>query len=203
MGTQGTGWIWMSPSPRTCSPQGRRRRRRRPDPSCLPHAPSPLLRRRWHRTWAHRRGGSLGFTRFFPRPPRAWGSPEEGGDRLLLGFPCPGGDAVREGRFAESLWPCLRFMPVSGGLRRAPCSPSACRTSPCKPRAPLAAILCKPGFISSLFLAIPHGQGGGKEKATNPEENTLFLSPSLLSPAADVSSSSCSPVRPRYVDLFY
>lgn len=149
MGTRGTGWIWMPPKFRTRRPQGRRRRRRGPNRGCLPHAPSSLLlRRRWHRTWARRCGDSPGFTQFFPRPPRAWGSPEEGGDRLLLGFPCPGGDvpAVREGRFAESPRPCLRFMPVRGGLRRAPCNPSACRTSPCKPRAPFVAILCNPGL---------------------------------------------------------
>lgn len=107
----------------------------------------------------------------------------------------------------RALWPCRPFMPLAGGLRAAPCSPSACRTSPCKPRASLVAIPLPLGFISSFILsaldtAVLCGGVEKEEKTTNPVQTpTPFLS--LLSPAADVSSSSCSPVRPRYVDVFY
>lgn len=202
MGTQGTGWSWMSPLRRTSSPQGwrrRRRRRRGPDPGCLPHAPS-LLQSRWHRTWTRRRGHSLGFTRVFPRPPRARGSPGEGGDRPLLGGDVP---AVREGRFAES----PSFLGGSGQRHAAPQPAEPLHVSPARRLLRFfAARVYQQLVLGAVGRSYSLQGGGGKKKkkkeakTAKPDQTPVFLS--LLSPAADVSSSSCSPVRPRYVDAF-
>lgn len=146
-----------------------------------------------------------GFSRCRLRPPQTRGSLEEGGDGFLGG---EGGQVCSE--------PCGRFMPLAGGLRPAPCSPSACRTSPCKPRAPLVAIPLQPGFISSFVLsaldtAVPRGAGGGggwKKKTTNPEQTppprfSPFCLPLQMFPAPHVLLSDpgrwmcfTNPVRP-------